>query len=82
MKAALGMPKGLTGVYITKTEPMFEASRILQQGDVLCSFNGMYIVPGVLTCLLSASACCCCSAFIDSVCLSSFTYHDPVPGCG
>lgn len=40
MKAALSMPKGLTGVYITKTEPMFEASRILKQGDVLCSFNG------------------------------------------
>jgi hypothetical protein len=40
MKAALGMPKGLTGIYITKTEPMFEASRVLKAGDVLTSFNG------------------------------------------
>jgi hypothetical protein len=40
MKAALGMPKGLTGVFITKTEPMFEASRVLRAGDVLTSFNG------------------------------------------
>lgn len=40
MKAALGMPKGLTGVYITKTEPMFEAARVLRAGDVLTSFNG------------------------------------------
>jgi hypothetical protein len=40
MKAALGMPKGLTGVFITKTEPMFEASHVLRAGDVLTSFNG------------------------------------------
>lgn len=39
-KAALGMPKGMTGVYITKTEPMFDASRVLHAGDVLTSFNG------------------------------------------
>lgn len=40
MKAALGMPKGMTGIYITKTEPMFEASRVLRAGDVLTTFNG------------------------------------------
>lgn len=44
MKAALGMPKGLTGVFITKTEPMFEASRVLRAGDVLTSFNGEGLV--------------------------------------
>jgi flagellar basal body L-ring protein FlgH len=43
MKAALAMPKGLTGIYITKTEPMFEASRVLKAGDVLTSFNGEHV---------------------------------------
>lgn len=43
MKAALGMPKGMTGVYITKTEPMFEASHVLRAGDVLTSFNGKHM---------------------------------------
>jgi hypothetical protein len=27
MREVLEMPKGLTGVYITKTEPLFDASR-------------------------------------------------------
>jgi hypothetical protein len=27
MREVLDMPKGLTGVYITKTEPLFDASR-------------------------------------------------------
>jgi hypothetical protein len=70
MKAALSMPKGLTGVYITKTEPMFEASRILKQGDVLCSFNGacvcLCVLVRVCVCVLGgdlrvavvAWACC------------------------
>jgi hypothetical protein len=30
MKAALGMPKGMTGVYVTKTEPLFHAAKVLQ----------------------------------------------------
>jgi hypothetical protein len=46
MKAALGMPKGMTGVYITKTEPMFEASHVLRAGDVLTSFNGEHWLVG------------------------------------
>lgn len=53
MKAALGMPKGMTGVYITKTEPMFEASRVLLAGDVLISFNGkdlQLLAKGLTTC--------------------------------
>lgn len=58
MKAALSMPKGLTGVYITKTEPMFEASRILKQGDVLCSFNG--------TCGCGRCQACCAALAVLS----------------
>jgi hypothetical protein len=34
------MPRGLTGVFITKTEPMSDAARVLRSGDVLTSFNG------------------------------------------
>ena len=43
MKVALSMPKGMTGVYISKVEPMFDASRVLQSGDVLTHFNGVEI---------------------------------------
>eukprot|EP00879_Flechtneria_rotunda_P008710 GHRR01009124.1.p1 GENE.GHRR01009124.1~~GHRR01009124.1.p1 ORF type:complete len:569 (+),score=138.88 GHRR01009124.1:238-1944(+) len=43
MKLALGMPRGMTGVYITKTEPMYDASSKLRAGDVLTHFNGVEI---------------------------------------
>eukprot|EP00882_Tetradesmus_deserticola_P018709 GHRQ01020094.1.p1 GENE.GHRQ01020094.1~~GHRQ01020094.1.p1 ORF type:complete len:426 (+),score=236.79 GHRQ01020094.1:1316-2593(+) len=43
MREVLDMPKGLTGVYITKTEPLFDASRQLMAGDVLTHFNGVEI---------------------------------------
>jgi hypothetical protein len=43
MKAALDMPKGMSGVYITKTEPMFDSARQLQAGDVLTHFNDVEI---------------------------------------
>ncbi|KAG2501015.1 hypothetical protein HYH03_000835 [Edaphochlamys debaryana] len=40
MKASLAMPAGLTGVYITGTEPVFEASKVLRAGDVLTHVSG------------------------------------------
>lgn len=43
MREVLGMPKALTGVFITKTEPLFNASRQLLAGDVLTHFNGVPI---------------------------------------
>lgn len=43
MKAALGMPKGLTGVMITKTEPLAHASKVLRRGDVLTHLDGVVI---------------------------------------
>lgn len=43
MKSALGMPKGMTGVYVTKTEPLFDAAHQLQPGDVLTHFDGVEI---------------------------------------
>lgn len=43
MKAALGMPKGMTGVYVTKTEPLFDASHVLQPGDVITHIDSVDI---------------------------------------
>ncbi|KIZ01125.1 Protease Do-like 10 [Monoraphidium neglectum] len=46
MKAALGMPKGLTGVLVTKTEPLTHASKarpVLRRGDVLTHLDGVSI---------------------------------------
>lgn len=43
MKAFLNMPKGLTGVYVTKLEPLSHASKVLKAGDVITHFNGVPI---------------------------------------
>jgi hypothetical protein len=43
MKTALSMPKGMTGVFIAKVEPLFDAFKVLQPGDVLTHFNGVEI---------------------------------------
>ncbi|KAI8476024.1 MAG: trypsin-like cysteine/serine peptidase domain-containing protein [Monoraphidium minutum] len=43
MKRALGLPKGLTGVIITKTEPLAHANKVLRRGDVLTHLDGVPI---------------------------------------
>jgi len=42
-KAALGLPKSLTGVLVTKTEPLSDAAGVLQRGDVLTHLDGVPI---------------------------------------
>jgi hypothetical protein len=40
MRAALGLPKHVTGVYVSRTEPTAHAARVLRRGDVLTHFGG------------------------------------------
>ena len=39
-RAALGLPKGLTGVLVTRTDPLAPASSVLRRGDVLTHLGG------------------------------------------
>jgi hypothetical protein len=44
MREVLDMPKGLTGVYITKTEPLFDASRWVRSPDGRQVFAGRVLI--------------------------------------
>lgn len=41
MKMYLGMPKKMTGVFVTKTEPLYHAAEVLFPGDVITHINGV-----------------------------------------